>query len=358
MHEKEGESGAGDGLRKTVRLLVLDSFLTRHKKQYHTPGELLAEFLKGYGYRVCTASSILFEPGRFASILLHACGILCRWNICIVNLYSGRGLVWGEWATRLARLRRAPIILILRCGNLPRELARKPSLLSRILRRAHAVVSPSSYLAETFADVVQDVEVIPNPLDLSKFSGSVRPHAGKNLLWLRAFHWYYNPEMAIRVLGRLKEQYPEIHLYMGGPEKEAGKVEACERLAKELGVEENVTVLGLLSQAEVITMMRKCDILLNTSSVDNAPKALLEAQAMGMCVVTGDAGGIRHVVADARNALVVPDGEVETMSDKVRILLESPDLVHQLSQNSVRDAENFGFEPVLSLWEDLFRRVQ
>lgn len=52
--------------------------------------------------------------------------------------------------------------------------------------------------------------------------------------------------------------------------------------------------------------------------------ALLEAQAAGLAVVAGRAGGVADVVADGKSGLLTPEGDPAAFGAAVRILLEDP----------------------------------
>ena len=94
-------------------------------------------------------------------------------------------------------------------------------------------------------------------------------------------------------------------------------------------------------------------VFLNTADADNAPVSVLEAMAAGLCVVSTDAGGIRHLVDDGENALVVPRDDAGTMAAAVERLLAEPGLASRLSRSARSKAETFDWSRVLPRWEEL-----
>ncbi|HEX9730628.1 MAG TPA: glycosyltransferase family 4 protein, partial [Thermoanaerobaculia bacterium] len=92
-----------------------------------------------------------------------------------------------------------------------------------------------------------------------------------------------------------------------------------------------------------------------TSDADNAPVSVTEAMACGLCVVTTDAGGLRDLVADGDDALVVPRGSAPEMAAAVARLLADRALAARLSSNARRRAEALDWSRLLPEWEELLR---
>jgi glycosyltransferase involved in cell wall biosynthesis len=97
------------------------------------------------------------------------------------------------------------------------------------------------------------------------------------------------------------------------------------------------------------------DVFLNTSDADNAPVSVTEAMACGLCVVTTDAGGLRDLVDDGEDALVVPRDDPEAMAAAVRRLLAEPRLAARLSAAARAKVEPLSWSLLLPEWEALLR---
>ena len=98
-------------------------------------------------------------------------------------------------------------------------MARFPRWTCRVLSRADVLVAPSAYLVRALAPYQFHVQLIPNVINLSKYPYRLRQVIQPRLLWMRSFHSIYNPLMAIRVLEKLKKEFPGACLVMGGTGK-------------------------------------------------------------------------------------------------------------------------------------------
>ncbi len=93
-------------------------------------------------------------------------------------------------------------------------------------------VAPSGYLYNAFAKAgFSNIKHIPNTIELENYPFKERLVFKPNLLWVRSFAEIYNPLMAIKVLEKLLQKYPEATLTMVGPDKD-GSLALCEEYAR------------------------------------------------------------------------------------------------------------------------------
>ncbi len=188
------------------RTLWVGNFLSRHLAT-PTVGEELSARLAAAGWPVVWTSD---KRPRLARLLDMQRTIWTRGPFAVaqIDVYSGAAFLWAELAAWSLRRRRTPYLLTLHGGRLPAFARRWPRRVRRLLSRARMVTTPSAYLARAMAPYRADIEVVPNPLDLSAYRFARRDQPRPNLVWLRAFHRVYNPQLAPRVLalvgGRLR----------------------------------------------------------------------------------------------------------------------------------------------------------
>jgi len=203
----------------------------------------------------------------------------------------------------------------------------------------------------------QDIVLLPNPLDLTKYPFRRRQHPTPNLVWLRAFHDIYNPSLAVRVVALLAKDFPTVRLVMMGPNKGDGSRESMKDLALKLGVVDRVTCTGPVPKDEIPHRLHQGDIFLNTTRVDNTPVSVLEAMACGLCIISTNVGGIPYILEDEYDALLVAADDHAAMAKAVQRLLTEDGLAERLSGNARRRVEQFDWSNILPRWERLFTGV-
>src|SRR5688500_5749222 len=67
-----------------------------------------------------------------------------RFDVAVVDVYSGAAFRWAEWAAAALRAVGTPTVLTLHGGNLPAFAEREPARVRRLLQRAAAVTAPST----------------------------------------------------------------------------------------------------------------------------------------------------------------------------------------------------------------------
>lgn len=319
--------------------------------------EDLAERLRAAGWQVITTSH---KPGRLARLVDMVSTAWRRgreYDVAQVDVYSGPAFLWAEAVCWVLRRVGKPHVLTLRGGALPPFAQRWPGRVRRLLRSATAVTTPSRYLLEQMRPYREDICLLPNPLDVSRYPFRLRVWPQPHLVWLRAFHAIYNPTLGPRMLTRLVKEFPDVSLLMVGPDKGDGTLQETQMLAADLGVADRIAYSGGVSKSAVPEWLGRGDIFINTTNVDNTPVSVLEAMACGLCIVSTDVGGIPYLLEHERDALLVPPGDPDGMAAAVRRILTEPGLAERLSRNARAKAEQYDWSVVLPQWERLLQGV-
>jgi glycosyltransferase involved in cell wall biosynthesis len=219
--------------KQTRPVLFVGNFLSGHDGR-RTYSEDLAARLEAAGVPLLRASRRMWKPARLADMVGTALGARGAYGTAVVDVYSGQAFLWAEAAARAARTRRRRLVLALHGGGLPEFAARHGARVARLLEMADAVVAPSGYLREAMARCREDIEVIPNAIDLERYPFRLRARVAPRLVWLRSYHEIYNPVMAVEVLARVRERHPEARLMMYGADKD-GSLARCREAARRLG---------------------------------------------------------------------------------------------------------------------------
>lgn len=345
-------SAAVDG--RDVRLMVVGPMVGRHPGYVTTQGEVLAGLLDDAGYDVCAVSS---SANRYARLLDIAITLLRRGrrtDVLLLQTFGGPSFVVEDLASALGRIFGCKVVLHLHGGALPEFFARYPRWTRRVLKRAHAMVAPSRFLAEAVVPYGHRARIIPNVIALSDYPFTRRRCVRPRLFWMRTFHPLYNPFMALRVLERVKRVHPDASLTMGGQDK--GLLAPVRAEAERMGLGDSLDLCGFvdLEGKQRLGGEGGADIYINTNHVDNTPVAVIEAAALGLPIVATRVGGVEHLLRDGETGLLVDDDDDAAMADAVLRLVAEPALAERLSVNGRAMAESSAWDTVHAEWRDLF----
>lgn len=308
------------------------------------------------GWTVRLASAKRPKLARIVDMITTIWTERANYEVANVDLFSGAAFNWAEWAAYLLRALGKPYVLTLRGGNLASMARKSPQRIARMLAGAGAVVAPSAFLGDVASSFGVDVRRIPNALRVEAYPYRHRVAPRPRLVWLRAFHEIYNPQLAVTVTAQLVTDLEGVALGMIGPEKD-GSLSRSMAAATQMGVTTQVCFFGPVPKDQVPNYLADADIFLNTTNIDNTPVSVLEAMACGLCVVSTNIGGIPFLLEHEHDALLVPPNDPAAMTAAVRRILTEPGLAGRLSANARRKAEQFDWSIVLPRWETLFREV-
>ncbi|MEP7036988.1 MAG: glycosyltransferase family 4 protein [Acidobacteriota bacterium] len=329
--------------------------LGRNADYITTQGQIVADLFAVEGYKITCVSSKINRTARLAEIILTLIKEHRKFDVVLLEVYSGLYFIIASVAGFLCKFFKLPLIMILHGGNLPAFTQKYPYWTKKVLNQADHLVAPSTFLAEKIGDSGYEIQVISNVVDITLYAYRERSVIAPRLIWMRSFHPLYNPEMAIKVLAKLRESVPESTLTMAGADK--GLEDKIKLLAEDSGLSNAVWFAGFLDLEKKLKEFSDADIYINTNRIDNMPVSVVEARALGLPVVATDVGGLPYLIENGENGFLVPSEDVDAMVKSIRMLLDNPELTRKISRNGRALAENSAWITVRSEWEKLIEEV-
>ncbi|WP_198138298.1 glycosyltransferase family 4 protein [Pelobacter propionicus] len=240
----------------------------------------------------------------------------------------------AHYYTRAAHVWNKPIVL--RCGYVKGEYletvdgmttatARYQTKEARAFRAATHCLLPTEDLSTWVRDRYQlpadKITLVPNFVDTAVFT----PLAGIDKKPMSVVTvGRLSPVKRFDLLLRACSGILGCRLTIIGEGEERGRLHD---LATELGVE--LSLPGNLENVKLPAELQKHRVFAITSQREGHPKSLIEAMACGMPCVGVDAIGIRNVISNDLNGLLV-GASVEQVRDGLSLLLQNEALAHSL----------------------------
>ena len=136
-------------------------------------------------------------------------------------------------------------------------------------------------------------------------------------------------EYGIRAVAKVLQKCQRVEFKIAGDGPLRDKLQS---LIAELKVGDNVELLGWRSQDEIAELLQKSDILLTPSVTtengdeEGIPGVIMEAFAKGLPVVSTYHAGIPEVVQDGESGFLVPERDVDALTEKLQSLVGQPAL--------------------------------
>ena len=182
----------------------------------------------------------------------------------------------------------------------------------RVLPRAKRVVSVSPYVAAHLSRFMLyrgPREVIPNGMPESLFAHAhEQRRAGRPITFATSLNGWAgrkNGQIAVEAFARVRRQRPEARLIMFGHGHGPG--EGAQQWAIERGLGEGIEFAGRVAYSTAIDRIaNEVDILVHPALEEAQGMVLLEAMALGVPVIAGEAsGGTRWTLDDGGAGMLV-----------------------------------------------------
>ena len=241
-------------------------------------------------------------------------------------------LFMAPLAACLSRLTRTPLWIQLH-GI---EAWDRPGVLTRwALRQATLVTTVSRYTRNRVLSwspiPPHSVRVLPNTVD-ARFLPGPKPHTlirrfgleGKKVLLtvgrLVADERYKGHSMVMQVLPELLKRHPDLVYLIGGDGDDRERLQA---MARDLGVERQVTFAGKVPDSELPDLYRVADVFVMPSTREGFGIVFLEAAASGLKVIGGNQDGSVDALADHVIGNCVDPLKAEELIDAISLALKN-----------------------------------
>jgi glycosyltransferase involved in cell wall biosynthesis len=319
-------------------------------------------------YRVTTFRGVnaIRQQARFARDVR-------RHGIDIVHTYSFYGNVFAIPPARfsapvvVASVRDRGLYLTPMQKRVQRHVCR---LADRVLVNAEAV---KTWLVNDGFSPAR-ITVIPNGVDLSRFSTRANPGAVRRSLGLpedarlvavvSRLHRLKGIEDFLDAAALIAATHPDARFLVVGEPSPVDNVAYLDELserAQRLGIGDRVLFTGL--RDDVPALLSAVDVSVMPSLNEALSNVLLESMAAGAPVVATDVGGTTEALQPERNGILIPPSNPAAMAAAIDRLLSDPQLARGLGARARQAiADKFSLDRMVAataaIYEELLARKQ
>jgi phosphatidylinositol alpha-1,6-mannosyltransferase len=290
---------------------------------------------------------LLRDVPLYAKALLTASGIVRRHGINVVCVGE---LVAGSWlGLALRKIHGCKLVIYVHGEEITTVTGGRfyGNRRQSYLNAADKVIAVSSFTCDALTNLMNvkpdSIKLIQNGVDTDRFTPGERPAdliakhqlAGKHVvLTVGRLASRKGVDMAIRAMARVVRQRPAVHYLIVGD----GDIRpAIERLIVEEGMSDFVTMVGMVSDDDLVRYLRLCDLFLmpNRTMPDGDTEGFglvfREANACHKPVIGGRAGGVVEAIVDGQTGMLVNGEDAQEIADAVERVLSDPLLATRFS---------------------------
>lgn len=269
------------------------------------------------------------------------------------------GLPSGAVAWLLKKMYGIPYVVSLRGGDVPgfrpydfrvyHKIA--APFLRAIWHSASTVVANSKGLHDlaTAFDSTIEIPIIPNGVDLEKFSAPERDWSSPGILSVGRVVYQKGFDLALRALAKLKDLDWQWSIAGDGPQ-----MPVLQAMVEEHGLQKRVRFLGWLTADQLKEHYHAATLFLFPSRHEGMPNAVLEAMASGLPVVATRIAGNEELVVNGETGALVPAEDAESLRESLRPLLVHAQTREQMGRAARRRVEeSFSWNRVAEQYQSI-----
>lgn len=208
-------------------------------------------------------------------------------------------------------------------------------------------------------EIKNEIEVIPNFIDFTRFSAKPKDHFKKAiapnneriLIHTSNFRKVKRTSDVIKMFKLILDKIPSKLLMVGdGPDRANN-----EQLCRDLDICDHVRFLG--KQDAIEEILSVSDLFLMPSETESFGLAALEAMACKVPVITSNAGGLPELNVDGFCGYMSNVGDVDDMAAKAISILEDDEVLNRFKENAFTRAQDFDLKKILPLYIGFYNKI-
>ena len=181
------------------------------------------------------------------------------------------------------------------------------------------------------------IPIIRNPFTIPELEQ--REKGEKFFLFVGRLEFRKGPHILMEAIPYIIREFPEVKFYFVG--QDCGMKPYLLDKIKEKKCEPNVVFYDYLPREEILKLYPQALGCIISSLWENFSYVLLEAMALNCPVVASNVGGFPEIIKDREDGLLFEAGSFIDLVDKIRILLEKPELYSRISKNALSTVKKF-----------------
>lgn len=161
----------------------------------------------------------------------------------------------------------------------------------------------------------------------------------------------------LRAFAEFSKSHEQYRLMLIGERLEGGVDRSLVRLSEALGFRNKVEFTGRLPEDEVRKIMGQANCLVLPSLAESFGMTVLEAMASETPVVATGIGGIREIVRDGLNGLLVPPADSKALATSLERIVSDMKLRRRLVEEGKKTCKDFSWDKVAERTLALYRQV-
>ena len=202
-------------------------------------------------------------------------------------------------------------------------------ILSRSMKNVHHIYNPSTFVTNSKSNL-----------------------QNKSFIYVGRFNKEKNAHSLIPMWAEVVKKHPDwiLNLYGEGPFEEIIKSSI-----HKYGLSENIFIKG--TTTNIIDAMVNSSGLLLPSLTEGLGLVLIEANSVGLPVISYDCNGPKEIIDDGKNGFLIKSFDSKTFVNKIIFLIENESLRLQMGAYAIEMSKRYSIDYIINQWISLFNSL-
>lgn len=266
----------------------------------------------------------------------------------LLHIHTSQGIAWLKdtayiWVGKIMKSKVVVHIHAADFAELYSDHSKPVQAYTRcMLNKADAVIAVSDKWKEKLSSIVAE-EKIHTFTNCIQVPDETTVHPSDRMFSYGLFLGSIGPRKGafdlIDAVGRIDQNGNGFHIWLAGYEERQGDLEIAHQKLEEHTLKDRCELVGVVTGSKKHDYLQQMDFFVLPSYNEGLPMAILEGMAQGRAIISTPVGGIPEVVIDGYNGYLVEPGDVQTLAEKIKTLVNHPDLCNQMGLNSLNIAK-------------------
>lgn len=196
----------------------------------------------------------------------------------------------------------------------------------------------------------KSIDVVYNGVDTDKFSSTTE--FDNKILFVGHMNSRKGPQILLESFLEIEDSFPDAELVLVG----GGRIKPeLQKKVDKRGLNDRVSFLENISEDKLVELYSE-SIFVLPSAYEGLGMVYVEAMACGAPVIGCDNSAVPEVIDDGETGFLV-ERNSESISEKLRELLENPDLVQEMGKNGWEKTESLSWSSIAEETEKVYSKI-
>ena len=201
----------------------------------------------------------------------------------------------------------------------------------------------------------KDIIVLPMGINVPRNIGDIEKEKEKTLIFVGRLTVAKGIEDALIALKEILKD-KNVNLWVVG-RGEADYVQKLKTMCRQLDIEDNVTFYDFVTESKKFTLLARGHLLIHPSLREGFGLTIPEAGYVGTPVVAYNSPGLRDIVKNGKNGILVAVNSPESLADSCMRILSDESLYQKLCQGAKKEARQYSWDNTARMMLDILKKA-